>query len=76
MRGIGCGLPPLPHSLQLLFRPLTLPIVHQVAVVNVYVPNESSGCSRLPYKTKFLAGLSRIMAQLKADGKPWPSGML
>lgn len=39
-----------------------------MAAVNVYVPNESSGCSRLPYKAKFLAGLSRVMAQLKAEG--------
>eukprot|EP00730_Choanoeca_flexa_P001014 TRINITY_DN10440_c0_g2_i5.p1 TRINITY_DN10440_c0_g2~~TRINITY_DN10440_c0_g2_i5.p1 ORF type:complete len:726 (+),score=140.60 TRINITY_DN10440_c0_g2_i5:20-2197(+) len=40
----------------------------QLAVINVYVPNESSGCSRLPYKAKFLAALSKLMQQLKSQG--------
>jgi hypothetical protein len=46
----------------------------QVAIVNVYVPNDGPGSKRLPYKMKFLRALGTLLASLKRDGWSWRSG--
>ncbi|EDQ89205.1 uncharacterized protein MONBRDRAFT_37054 [Monosiga brevicollis MX1] len=40
----------------------------QLALFNVYVPNDGAGSSRLPYKMKFLTALRECMGKAKAEG--------